>query len=69
MEEIVRDAWIPESANLLLAKFQFVTDLPGVHDELGLHLDKVFIVGELFFVQILPQDLGHEAGSPVDALL
>ena len=60
---------LPERPQLLLAEHDLVCDLPAVHDELGLHLYKVLVVGELFAAEVAVQEAGDGGGPPVDALL
>ena len=60
---------LPERPELLLAELDLVCDLPGVHDELGLHLDEVLVVGELLGAEVAVQEAGDGGRPAVDALL
>lgn len=50
---------LPKSRHLLFPQLDLVSDLPGIHHQLGLHLDEVVVISKLSFVQILLQTFIH----------
>ena len=58
-----------EGLDLLLAQLDLVCDLPGVHDELGLHLDKVLVVLVSLLGKVFVEEPGHRHRPAVDRLL
>ena len=55
--------------DLLLPQLDFVADLPGVHDELGFHLDEMLVVLVSLVRKVFVQEPGNGHRPEVDALL
>ena len=60
---------LSECGELFLAQFDLLVEFALVHDQFGLHGDKVGVVGELVVGQVFGQEARHLPTPPVNVLL